>query len=150
MRRFAQGAVSVLVATTLVEVGLDVAGATVMVVEEADRFGLAQLHQLRGRVSRRGQKGYCFLICDDADERARRRMQIMRTVDDGFALAEMDLEMRGPGEVLGQRQWGRTEWRVASLDEDGALLPVAAEAARSILRAIHFSRTGTRRIAAGS
>lgn len=134
MRRFAQGAVSVLVATTLVEVGLDVAGATVMVVEEADRFGLAQLHQLRGRVGRRGQKGYCFLICDGADERARRRMQIMRTVDDGFALAEMDLEMRGPGEVLGQRQWGRTEWRVASLDEDGALLPVAAEAARSILR----------------
>jgi ATP-dependent DNA helicase RecG len=115
MKRFASGATDVLVATTVVEVGIDVPNASVMVIEDADRFGLAQLHQLRGRVGRGPHRSYCILISDATDEIARRRLEVVRGSNDGFAIAEADMELRGPGNVLGTRQSGLPPLRVASL-----------------------------------
>lgn len=115
MQRFAVGATDLLVATTVVEVGIDVPNAAVMVIEDAEHFGLAQLHQLRGRVGRGPHRSYCILISDATDEIARRRLEAVRDSTDGFALAEADLELRGPGNVLGTRQSGLPPLRVASL-----------------------------------
>src|SRR5690606_1198688 len=106
MARFREGELKVVLATSVVEVGVDVPRAAVMVIEGADRFGLAQLHQLRGRVGRGGGQAYCFLIADPTTDAAKRRLQLMRTCGDGFALAQADLELRGPGELLGLRQSG--------------------------------------------
>ncbi|MEZ5066651.1 MAG: ATP-dependent DNA helicase RecG [bacterium] len=108
LRAFRDGELRAVVATSIVEVGLDVPGATVLWVEEAERFGLAQLHQLRGRIARRGQKGYCLLWAGrEAPEESRERLEVLVTVDDGLRLAEIDLATRGPGELLGVRQSGR-------------------------------------------
>lgn len=106
MRRFRDGDIQVLLATTIVEVGVDIPKASVMVIEGADTFGLAQLHQLRGRVGRDGRQAYCFLIADPTTDTARRRLQSVRTTTDGFALAQADLELRGPGELFGFKQAG--------------------------------------------
>lgn len=106
LQRFQRGDVSVLLATSVIEVGIDVPGATVIVIEGADRFGLAQLHQLRGRVGRGGGRAHCFLIADPPTDKARQRLHMMRSTDDGFALAQHDLALRGPGEILGVRQSG--------------------------------------------
>ncbi len=132
MRRFQRGEIDVLVATTVIEVGVDVPNATVMVVEQAERFGLAQLHQLRGRVGRGAQKSYCILmtgsrISPQGDE----RLDAMVRTQDGFELAELDLTMRGPGEFFGTRQAGLPDFRVANLVRDRELLELSkAEAAR--------------------
>ena len=107
MRKFARGEIKMLVATTVIEVGVDVPDATIMVIESAERFGLSQLHQLRGRVGRGTKQSYCILLYKDtADETARARLTTLREHDDGFAIADMDLKIRGSGELMGTRQSG--------------------------------------------
>jgi len=132
MRRFQRGEIQVLVATTVIEVGVDVPNATVMVVEHAERFGLAQLHQLRGRVGRGAAKSYCILVTGDrVSPLGEERLNAMIRTQDGFELAELDLTMRGPGEFFGTRQAGLPEFRVANLVRDRQLLELAKqEAAR--------------------
>jgi ATP-dependent DNA helicase RecG len=130
MRRFQRGEIDVLVATTVVEVGVDVPNATVMVVEHAERFGLAQLHQLRGRVGRGAAKSYCILVTGGrVSEPAEERLSAMVRTQDGFELAELDLSMRGPGEFFGTRQAGLPDFRVANLVRDKALLELAKQEA---------------------
>jgi ATP-dependent DNA helicase RecG len=134
MARFAAGEIGVLVATTVVEVGVDVPKATVMVIEHAERFGLAQLHQLRGRVGRGRDKSNCLLLWQGPlGETARARLQILRETDDGFRIAEEDLRLRGAGELLGTRQSGLPEFRLADLAVHGELLATARDDARLIL-----------------
>jgi ATP-dependent DNA helicase RecG len=132
MRRFQRGEIDVLVATTVIEVGVDVPNATVMVVEHAERFGLAQLHQLRGRVGRGGAKSYCVLMTGRRiSEVGEERLNAMVRTQDGFELAELDLAIRGPGEFFGTRQAGLPDFRVANLVRDRQLLELAKqEAAR--------------------
>ncbi|MGA8669727.1 MAG: ATP-dependent DNA helicase RecG [Terracidiphilus sp.] len=126
MRRFQRGEIDVLVATTVIEVGVDVPNATVMVVEHAERFGLAQLHQLRGRVGRGAAKSYCVLITGErVTPLAEERLNAMVRTQDGFELAELDLAMRGPGEFFGTRQAGLPDFRVANLLRDRQLLELA-------------------------
>ena len=134
MARFAAGEVDVLVATTVVEVGVDVPGATIMVVEHAERFGLAQLHQLRGRVGRGGGRSSCLLLCGDRPSRAARgRIAALRETDDGFVVAEKDLELRGAGEALGARQSGPPRFRLADLGAHADLAAAAREDAKQVL-----------------
>lgn len=130
--RFVSGEVALLVSTTVVEVGLDVPEATVLIVAHADRFGLSQLHQLRGRIGRGGRDSWCFLMRDEsAGEEGRRRLEILASTGDGFRIAEEDLRMRGPGEVAGTRQHGIPAFRTASLAVDADLLARAAALAAS-------------------
>ena len=134
MARFKRGELDVLVSTTVIEVGVDVPNATVMVVEHADRFGLAQLHQLRGRVGRGAAKSFCVLVTDAAiSPEAEQRLDAMVQTQDGFVLAEIDLQQRGPGEFFGTKQAGLPEFRVANLARDRDLLELAkVEAARFV------------------
>jgi ATP-dependent DNA helicase RecG len=119
MEQFARGEISVLVATSVVEVGIDIPGARIIVVENAERFGLAQLHQLRGRVGRRGGEAFCFLLSEAGpDTPAQQRLRFFCTEHDGFALAEADLRMRGPGEVTGFRQVGWDQLKIADIVRD--------------------------------
>lgn len=130
MRRFRDGEIQLLVATTVIEVGVDVPNATIMLVEHADRFGLSQLHQLRGRVGRGAEKSFCWLIpSQNYSEDAARRLKVMEETEDGFRLAEADLEIRGPGDFLGTRQAGLPDFRVASLIRDQKILERARRAA---------------------
>jgi ATP-dependent DNA helicase RecG len=115
MARFAAGEADLLVATSVVEVGVDVPNATVMIVEGAERFGLAQLHQLRGRVGRDRYHAYCLLFEEAVDEEGSQRLQAVATTQSGFDLAELDLRLRGPGDVAGLRQHGLPEMRAADL-----------------------------------
>jgi len=134
MRRFKRGELQVLVATTVIEVGVDVPNATVMVVEHAERFGLSQLHQLRGRIGRGSAKSYCVLMTGGkVNEEAQQRMQTMAATTDGFAIAEKDLELRGPGEFFGTRQAGMPSLRVANIIRDRKLLELAKREARGML-----------------
>jgi ATP-dependent DNA helicase RecG len=134
MARFAAGELAVLVATTVVEVGVDVPQATVMVIEHAERFGLAQLHQLRGRVGRGSGKSSCLLLWQSPlGETARARLRILRETDDGFRIAEEDLKLRGAGELLGTRQSGLPEFRLANLAVHDDLLAIARDDARLVL-----------------
>jgi len=134
MERFASGQAKLLVATTVIEVGVDVPAATLMVIEQAERFGLAQLHQLRGRVGRGSEKSVCLLLRGDAlSETGRERLALMRETQDGFRLAEEDLRLRGGGELLGTRQSGDTPFRVASLDQITQLLPKAHDDAKLLM-----------------
>jgi ATP-dependent DNA helicase RecG len=132
MRRFHRGEIDVLVSTTVIEVGVDVPNASVMVVEHAERFGLSQLHQLRGRVGRGAAKSYCILMTGDrVSELGDERLNAMVRTQDGFELAELDLSMRGPGEFFGTKQAGLPEFRVADIVRDRQLLELAKqEAAR--------------------
>ena len=134
MRRFQRGETDVLIATTVIEVGVDVPNATVMVIEHAERFGLAQMHQLRGRVGRGAAKSFCILMTGaKPSEAAEARLDAMVRTQNGFELAELDLEQRGPGEFFGTRQAGMPEFRVANLLRDRELLELAkAEAARFV------------------
>ena len=125
MGRFAAGAVDVLVATSVIEVGIDVANASVIVIEEADRYGISQLHQLRGRVGRGEHESYCLLFSDSHSDLSRRRLEAVAAERDGFTLAEVDLTLRGEGDVFGTRQHGLPEFRVARLPEDFELLELA-------------------------
>jgi len=130
MNSFRQGEIQLLVSTTVIEVGVDVPNATVMVVEHADRFGLSQLHQLRGRVGRGADKSYCLLIpSEHYSEDAARRLRVMVETEDGFRIAEADLEIRGPGDFLGTRQAGLPDFRVASLVKDIRILESARQEA---------------------
>ena len=134
MRRFRSGEVHVLVATTVIEVGVNVPAATVMVIEHAERFGLAQLHQLRGRVGRGDAASRCILLyTQPLSETARQRLATIRETEDGFRIAEEDLRLRGAGEVLGTRQSGLPEFRVADIDSQGDLLAVAKDDVALIL-----------------
>ena len=134
MERFSSGEAKLLVATTVIEVGVDVPNATLMVIEQAERFGLAQLHQLRGRVGRGQAKSVCLLVRGaELSETGRKRLALMRETQDGFRLAEEDLELRGGGELLGTRQSGDTPFRVATLEQIQHLLPIAHDDARLLI-----------------
>jgi len=134
MRAFAAGKLDALVATTVIEVGVDVANATVMMIEHAERFGLAQLHQLRGRVGRGSAASLCVLMTPDRiGETARERIDAMVSTTDGFRLAEVDLRLRGPGEMAGTRQSGLPEFRIANLMEDSLLLALAQNEAKKFV-----------------
>ena len=130
MERFASGEADVLVATSVIEVGIDVANATVMLIEGAERYGLSQLHQLRGRVGRGEHRSHCILFADAGSELARRRLEAIAAERDGFKLAEVDLALRGEGEILGTRQHGLPHFRVAELPDDVAML---TEARREVI-----------------
>jgi len=135
MGEFLRGAVHVLAATTVVEVGLDVPNATVMMIEHADRYGLAQLHQLRGRVGRGGHRSVCVLMAGGRLSReARERLETMVAVQDGFILAERDLALRGPGELMGTRQSGLPDLKVANLVRDARVLEQARAEAFEVFR----------------
>ena len=134
MRRFKEGRIQLLVATTVIEVGVDVPNATLMVIENAERMGLAQLHQLRGRVGRGHHESSCVLLYrPPLAPLARERLAVMRDTNDGFAVARRDLELRGPGELLGTRQTGLAQMRVADLARDADLLPKVQIAAETLL-----------------
>lgn len=135
MYRFRRGEIHALIATTVIEVGVDVPNASIMVIENADRFGLAQLHQLRGRVGRGERKSLCVLIADPATDDGRARIEAIVAIGDGFEIAEKDLELRGPGELFGTRQSGIAPFRVASLPADIQLLRLARREAKKWINA---------------
>ncbi|OGD44650.1 ATP-dependent DNA helicase RecG [Candidatus Azambacteria bacterium RIFCSPLOWO2_02_FULL_46_11] len=139
MKQFNAGIIDILVSTSVVEVGVDVPNATVMMIEGADRFGLAQLHQFRGRVGRGEHQSYCLLFGDSADRQMNKRLEALVKCDDGFALAEKDLAIRGPGDFYGSRQWGLPELKVASLT-DLPLIQTAREEAVKLLKNDHNLR----------
>ncbi len=116
MERFLRHEFDILVTTTVIEVGVHIPNATVILIEDADRFGLAQIHQLRGRVGRSEQQGYCYLMMHDSSQPSR-RMRALVTSSDGFELAELDLEIRGPGAIYGTQQHGQLDLRVAKLTD---------------------------------
>ena len=121
MQRFVNHELDILVSTTVIEVGVDVPNATVILIEGAERFGLAQIHQLRGRVGRGGHQGYCYLMMSDSTAPSK-RLRALEQSDDGFRLAELDLELRGPGAIYGKAQHGELDLRIAKLS-DTRLLP---------------------------
>lgn len=133
MEKFRQGKIQVLIATTVIEVGVDVSNATIMVIENAERFGLAQLHQLRGRVGRGSKQSFCILISDAQGQEAKQRLDIMVKTNDGFKIAEADLELRGPGEFFGTRQHGIADLKVANLMTDHDLLAKSRQEAAALL-----------------
>ena len=132
MRAFAANDYQILVSTSVIEVGIDVPNASVIVIEDAERFGLAQLHQLRGRVGRGAARSYCLLINDSSNPQAAQRLNLLERSNDGFEIAEMDLRLRGPGQVLGTRQSGLPDLALASLSTDGAVLERARAVAQQI------------------
>jgi ATP-dependent DNA helicase RecG len=134
MEQFRDRKFDVLVATTVIEVGVDVPNATVMVIENADRFGLAQLHQLRGRVGRGSEQSYCYLVADSRSESTRQRLEIMEQTNDGFVIAEKDLEIRGPGEFMGTRQSGLPDLLLADLVRDTKTLEEARNSAIALMK----------------
>jgi ATP-dependent DNA helicase RecG len=134
MEKFRNREFDMLISTTVIEVGVDVPNATVMVIENADRFGLAQLHQLRGRVGRGSEQSYCFLIADVKSESTRQRLGVLEATNDGFVVAEKDLEIRGPGEFLGTRQSGLPDLCLADLIADATILEQARKAAIGLIK----------------
>jgi ATP-dependent DNA helicase RecG len=151
MERFKRGTISVLVATTVIEVGVDVPEASIMVVEHAERFGLAQLHQLRGRVGRGTARSTCLLVYHPPlGATAKQRLEALRATEDGFVIAEEDLRLRGAGELLGTKQSGLPEFHFADLATHGPLLAAARDDARLVLQsdpALRTSRGEALRIA---
>jgi ATP-dependent DNA helicase RecG len=134
MAEFAAGRLAILVATTVIEVGVDVPNAALMIIEGAERFGLAQLHQLRGRVGRGSAKSTCLLLRGATlSETGRARLALMRETNDGFRIAEEDLRLRGPGEILGVRQSGEAQFRLAAPEQVQELAPMATQDARLLL-----------------
>ena len=133
MEEFARGEIQVLVSTTVVEVGVNVPNATVMMVENAERFGLAQLHQLRGRVGRGEHQSYCIFIQGNKEESTSKRLEILNKSNDGFYIAGEDLKLRGPGDLFGIRQSGLMEFRIGDIYNDAGILKEASEAAGGIL-----------------
>ena len=134
MRELKEGGIQILVSTTVIEVGIDVPNASVMLIEHAERFGLSQLHQLRGRVGRGPWKSYCILLTAARSEDARKRIAAMTETNDGFRIAEVDLSVRGPGDFFGTRQSGLPEFRVADLLRDAAVLEEARADAVAIVQ----------------
>jgi ATP-dependent DNA helicase RecG len=133
MRQFRDGTISALVATTVIEVGVDVPNACIMLVEEAGRFGLSQLHQLRGRIGRGAEKSYCILLQEDPGELAKEKLSVLEKTSDGFEIAEADLNLRGPGDILGTAQAGLPPLRLGNLLRDGELMTEARSMARALL-----------------
>jgi ATP-dependent DNA helicase RecG len=133
MDQFRRGDVKILVATTVIEVGVDVPNATVMVIEQAERFGLAQLHQLRGRVGRGAEQSYCILVTGKLGDSARERIRTMVDSSDGFYIAEMDLKLRGPGEFFGTKQSGLPALRIANIIRDQDILELARGEAEAFI-----------------
>ena len=134
MKRFLKGETQIMVSTTVIEVGVDVPNATVMVIENAERFGLSQLHQLRGRVGRGGEQSYCILMSDyKLTKEAKVRLDTMVKTTDGFEIAETDLKLRGPGDLMGTQQSGILDLLIADLAKDQKLLQLARESASAIL-----------------
>lgn len=138
MRSFSTGETKVLVSTTVIEVGVDVPNATLMIVMDAERFGLSQLHQLRGRVGRGGHQSYCVLIADPKSEVGQERMRIMTETEDGFELSQRDLELRGPGDFFGTKQSGLPEFKLADMANDYAVLEQARDDAAALIRSEAF------------
>jgi ATP-dependent DNA helicase RecG len=134
MEQFRAHELDILVSTTVIEVGVDVPNASVMVVEDANRFGLSQLHQLRGRVGRGAHQSYCILLSDAKAEDAQARMDIMSYTNDGFKIAEEDLKLRGPGQIIGTKQSGNADFKIADLIQDGKMLEVARQAALALIK----------------
>lgn len=132
MERFLEGEIHVLVSTTVVEVGVNVPNATVMMVENAERFGLAQLHQLRGRVGRGEHQSYCIFVCGTQSKVAKERLEILNKSNDGFYIAEEDLKLRGPGNLFGTLQSGDLDFKIGNIYTDSAILKLAAKAARDL------------------
>ncbi len=132
-RSFAEGDTHILVATTVVEVGVDVPNASLIVIESADRFGLSQLHQLRGRVGRGKHQSYCVLVTDTRNSDSMLRLRTLASTTDGFRIAEEDLKLRGPGDFFGSRQHGMPAMRLADLTGDMRLLQQAQQAAADLL-----------------
>ena len=135
MQAFVDGETQILVSTTVIEVGVDVPNASLMVIENAERFGLSQLHQLRGRVGRGEHKSYCVLFSDSESELSKSRLKVMEQTNDGFKISEEDLKLRGPGDFFGSRQHGLPEMHIADLCTDIRLLHDAQEAAQELLKA---------------
>ena len=135
MADFAAGDIQMLVATTVIEVGIDVPNAVLMVVENAERFGLSQLHQLRGRVGRGSEKSYCVLISDAEGEAASQRLEALCKTNDGFAIADADLRLRGPGDFFGARQHGLPQLQIADLLQDMDTLREARAASLRVIAA---------------
>jgi ATP-dependent DNA helicase RecG len=133
MTAFRKGAAQVLLATSVIEVGVDVPNATVMIVENAEQFGLAQLHQLRGRIGRGAQDSYCILVAARLGKESRQRLDVLARTSDGFEIAEADMRLRGPGELLGREQSGAPRFRFADLNTDLSLIHLARELARKLL-----------------
>jgi ATP-dependent DNA helicase RecG len=138
MKAFEANETSVLVSTTVVEVGVDVPNATLMIVYDADRFGLSQLHQLRGRVGRGEHQSYCVLIADPKSENGQERMRVMTETTDGFEIARRDLDLRGPGDFFGTKQSGLPDFRVADMAQDFAVLEQARDDAAELVRRKDF------------
>lgn len=133
LKAFSAGDIDILVSTTVIEVGINVPNATVMAIENAERFGLAQLHQLRGRVGRGSDKSYCILISDNKSEITRKRLKTMTSTTDGFKISETDLKLRGPGEFFGTRQHGLPSLKIANLYRDMEILKYAQSAAADLM-----------------
>lgn len=138
MREFSANHLQVLVSTTVVEVGVNVPNATFMLIYDAERFGLSQLHQLRGRVGRGEHQSYCILLAEPKTEVGKERMKIMTETNDGFVLSEKDLELRGPGDFFGRKQSGMPEFKVADMVHDYRALEVARDDATSLIQSDHF------------
>lgn len=135
MEQFAEGEIQVLVSTTVIEVGINVPNATVMMIENAERFGLAQLHQLRGRVGRGKEQSYCIMVNASSDEGIQKRLEILNKSNDGFFIASEDLKLRGPGDIFGIRQSGELEFKLGDIFTDADLLKTVSEEVREILDA---------------
>lgn len=133
MEQFARGEIEVLVSTTVVEVGVNVPNATVMMIENANRFGLAQLHQLRGRVGRGDAQSYCIMVNTSDTKTAKKRLEILNQSNDGFYIASEDLKLRGPGDFFGIRQSGELAFQLADIYQDAEILQCASEAVKNIL-----------------
>jgi ATP-dependent DNA helicase RecG len=134
MQRFIKGETQIMVATTVIEVGVNVPNATMMIIESAERFGLSQLHQLRGRVGRGGEQSFCILMTKiELSKESKKRMQTMVNSNDGFDIAEVDLQLRGPGDLMGTQQSGELDLKISDLRKDGAIVTMAREAARQLI-----------------
>ena len=135
MERFVKGKTQIMIATTVIEVGVNVSNASVMVIESAERFGLSQLHQLRGRVGRGSDQSYCILMSGSKlSEEGKTRLQTMVKTNDGFKIAEVDLRLRGPGNLMGTQQSGVLELKIADIIKDSSLLKVARDSAQQIIK----------------
>ena len=135
MKRFVEGKTDIMVSTTVIEVGVDVPNASVMIIENAERFGLSQLHQLRGRVGRGADQSYCILMSGNKlSNEGRKRLEVMVNTNDGFKIAEADLQLRGPGDLQGTQQSGVLNFKIANLATDGELIAKTNKIATDILK----------------